>query len=70
MQGGQNWILAKEINADRVFICYKSGKTRYVPLWERGYGLGKISAIVTLHSIGAKAMRHIKKEKDISLKLK
>ncbi len=37
MEGGKNWILPKEINANRFFldslIGQKSGQTTYVPLW-------------------------------------
>ncbi len=47
MQGSKNWILPKEINetgSAETLIGWKSGKTIYVPLWDRmeglcGYGL-------------------------------
>jgi hypothetical protein len=48
MQGGKNWILSKEMNANRFFRDFhllEIWKTTYmyVPLWtewrERGYGL-------------------------------
>jgi hypothetical protein len=39
MQGGKNWILPKEMNANRyssgTLIGWKSGQTTYVPLWGR-----------------------------------
>jgi hypothetical protein len=38
MQGGKNWILPKELKANRFFrvlIGWKSRKTTSVPLWER-----------------------------------
>jgi hypothetical protein len=47
MQGGKNWILPKDINANRFLNFHRpEGKTTYVPLWdrmegERGYGLKK-----------------------------
>jgi hypothetical protein len=41
MQGSKNWILPKEINANRsskTLIGWKSGKTTYDPLWDRMEG--------------------------------
>jgi len=41
IQGGKNWILPKEINANRFFwelIGWKSGQTTYDPLWDRMEG--------------------------------
>ncbi len=41
MQGGKNWILPKEINANRsskTLIGWKSGKTTCDPLWDRMKG--------------------------------
>jgi hypothetical protein len=41
MQGGKNWILPKERNANRFFgtlIGWKSGQTTYFPLWDRMEG--------------------------------
>ncbi len=41
MQGGKNWILPKEINANRIsgtLIGWKSGQTTYFPLWDRMEG--------------------------------
>jgi hypothetical protein len=35
MQGGKNWILSKDINASETFMGWKSGKTKFVPLWDR-----------------------------------
>ena len=39
MQGGKNWILPKEINANRIFwdshLARNLVKTTYVPLWDR-----------------------------------
>jgi hypothetical protein len=35
IQGGKNWILPKEMNANRFFwslIGWKSGQTTYIPL--------------------------------------
>jgi hypothetical protein len=37
LRGGKNWILPKEINANRFFCdCHwlESGKTTYVPQWD------------------------------------
>jgi hypothetical protein len=43
MQGGKNWILPKEINADRFFLRLSFPenleKTTYVPLWDRMEGV-------------------------------
>jgi hypothetical protein len=42
MQGGKNWILPKEINANRFFETLIGGKSLYGTEWrERGYGLGR-----------------------------
>jgi hypothetical protein len=41
MQEGKNWILPKEMNANRFFWdshwleIWKSGQTTFVPLWDR-----------------------------------
>ncbi len=43
MQGGKNWILPKEMNANRsgsskTLIGWKSSQTTYVSLWDRMEG--------------------------------
>jgi hypothetical protein len=41
MQGGKNWFLPKEMNANRSFgnlIGWKSGQTTFIPLWDRMEG--------------------------------
>jgi hypothetical protein len=35
MQGGKNWILPKRTGLSKTLIGWKSGKTTYVPLWDR-----------------------------------
>ncbi len=36
MQGGKNWFLPKEMNANRAtLIGWKSGQTTFIPLWDR-----------------------------------
>jgi hypothetical protein len=42
MQGGKNWILPREINANRFFLRFSLAgnleKTTYGPLWDRMEG--------------------------------
>jgi hypothetical protein len=41
MQGGKNWILLKEMNANRFFwdsLWLEIWSTTYVPLWDRMEG--------------------------------
>jgi hypothetical protein len=42
MQGGKNWFLPKEMNANRfkpaTLIGWKSGQTTFIPLWDRMEG--------------------------------
>ncbi len=41
MQGGKNWILPKEMNANRFFLDshWLEDQTTYVPLWNRMEGV-------------------------------
>jgi hypothetical protein len=58
MQGGKNWILLKEINANcssEALIGWKSLKTTYFPLWGRLEG----AWLWTLDNISAARVRNL-----------